>query len=273
MILIVPASPSVAIASASRVTWESTPCPLNLSSCFSTACYLAQAHVSAQSTSRTSTSILPCLTLNMSALKLQSFWQNSLRSTKSKVVIVTVGFPLKFARAIMAFPRPAFLPTISADPAFLLKGYYKAESAQGLWCHKWHPIQFCLIVDDFGVEYVGLKHFNHLHNVLKKFYGVQFNMAGNKFVDMTSNETTQPAGVASVCPAISIAFSSSLNIPVQLNPISCCTNACQLPMVLRPNSPQQPILQSNLTYTKNATFKRLSDCSSTTLKQSPTSSW
>ncbi len=51
----------------------------------------------------------------------------------------------------------------------------------GLWRHKWRPIQFCLIVDDFGVEYVGIEHFNHLLNLLKKFYGVQFNMAGDKF--------------------------------------------------------------------------------------------
>jgi hypothetical protein len=31
------------------------------------------------------------------------------------------------------------------------------------------------------VEYVGIEHFNHLRNVLKKFHGVKFNMAGDKF--------------------------------------------------------------------------------------------
>jgi hypothetical protein len=62
------------------------------------------------------------------------------------------------------------------------EGYYKAKSTPGLWHHKWHPIQFCLIIDDFGVEYIGLEYCNHLNNVLKKFHGVQFNMAGNKFV-------------------------------------------------------------------------------------------
>jgi hypothetical protein len=30
-------------------------------------------------------------------------------------------------------------------------------------------------------EYVGVEHFNYLLKVLKKFHGVQFNMAGNKF--------------------------------------------------------------------------------------------
>ena len=43
-----------------------------------------------------------------------------------------------------------------------------------------HPIQFCLIVDDFGVEYVGMEHFDYLRNLLQKYHGVQFNMAGDK---------------------------------------------------------------------------------------------
>ena len=33
-------------------------------------------------------------------------------------------------------------------------GYYDAATTPGLWIHKWCPIQFVLIVDDFGIEYV-----------------------------------------------------------------------------------------------------------------------
>ena len=32
--------------------------------------------------------------------------------------------------------------------------YYEARTTPGLWRHKWRPIQFCLEVDDFVVEYV-----------------------------------------------------------------------------------------------------------------------
>jgi hypothetical protein len=60
------------------------------------------------------------------------------------------------------------------------EGYYEAQSTPGLWKHKWRPIQFCLIVDDFGVEYVGIKHFNHLSMLLKKYHQIQTNMAGDK---------------------------------------------------------------------------------------------
>ena len=44
--------------------------------------------------------------------------------------------------------------------------YYEARTTPGLWRHKWQPIQFCLIVDDFRVEYVGKKHADHLETIL-----------------------------------------------------------------------------------------------------------
>ncbi len=54
----------------------------------------------------------------------------------------------------------------------LTEGFYEAASTPGLWRHKWGPLQFCLIVDDFGIEYVGIEHFNFLLNLLKKYHGV-----------------------------------------------------------------------------------------------------
>jgi hypothetical protein len=54
----------------------------------------------------------------------------------------------------------------------------------GLWKHKWWTIQFCLIVDYFGIEYVGIEHFNHLLMVLQRYHQVQTNMAGNKIAGL-----------------------------------------------------------------------------------------
>ena len=30
-------------------------------------------------------------------------------------------------------------------------GYFQAQHTPGLWKHAWRPIQFCLVVDDFGM--------------------------------------------------------------------------------------------------------------------------
>ena len=62
------------------------------------------------------------------------------------------------------------------------EGYYKAATTPGLWKYKWQPIQFFLIVDDVGVEYVGINQFNHLLAVLQWYHQVQTNMAGDKIV-------------------------------------------------------------------------------------------
>ena len=33
-------------------------------------------------------------------------------------------------------------------------GYIQSKHTPGLWTHKWRPVAFSLIVDDFGVKYV-----------------------------------------------------------------------------------------------------------------------
>ena len=58
--------------------------------------------------------------------------------------------------------------------------YYKARNTPGLWRHKWRPIQFCLVVYDFGKHYVGNQHAYHLatnlknHNITEDWEGKQY---------------------------------------------------------------------------------------------------
>ena len=61
------------------------------------------------------------------------------------------------------------------------EGYYESRTTLGLWRHKWRPIQFCLVVDDFGVEYVGKKHADHLDTILKKYHNTTEYWEGKKY--------------------------------------------------------------------------------------------
>ena len=45
-------------------------------------------------------------------------------------------------------------------------GYSQSETTPGLWTHEWRPISFSLVVDDFGVKYVGEEHAQHLLQVV-----------------------------------------------------------------------------------------------------------
>jgi hypothetical protein len=49
-------------------------------------------------------------------------------------------------------------------------GYFQAEHTLGLWKHTWGPIQFALVVDDFGVEYANKEHAQHLLDALNNHY-------------------------------------------------------------------------------------------------------
>ena len=57
------------------------------------------------------------------------------------------------------------------------EGYYGSATTPGLWKHTWRPIQFYLIVDDFGIEYVGGKH----AHLLQEHYEISEDWRGEKF--------------------------------------------------------------------------------------------
>ena len=61
-------------------------------------------------------------------------------------------------------------------------GYYEAATTMGLWRHKWRPIMFVLIVDDFGIEYVGDQHVQHLQKVLQEHYEITTDWEEETFV-------------------------------------------------------------------------------------------
>ena len=47
-------------------------------------------------------------------------------------------------------------------------GYRQSKLVPGLWKHDTRPIQFTLVVDNFGVKYAGEEHVHHLQPVLKQ---------------------------------------------------------------------------------------------------------
>jgi hypothetical protein len=60
-------------------------------------------------------------------------------------------------------------------------GYYQCLTTPGLWRHNWRPVSFVLIVDDFGIKYVGRRHAEHLLVSLQQDYKVTTDWTGSKF--------------------------------------------------------------------------------------------
>ncbi len=130
-----------------------------------------------------------------------------------------------------------------------VEGYYESASAPGLWHHKWRPIQFCLIVDDFGVKYVGIEHFNHLMDLLKKYHGVQFNMVGDKFVGI--NIKWDYAGqrcrisMEGYIKSLLIKFKHPCPTKSRLSPYKCAPNAYGVKAQLTPEMNTSKLLDDN----------------------------
>ena len=59
-------------------------------------------------------------------------------------------------------------------------GYFKL--VPGLWKHDTRPIQFTLVVDNFGLKYVNKDNVMHLQQVLEEHYQTTTDWSGNRYI-------------------------------------------------------------------------------------------
>jgi hypothetical protein len=64
-------------------------------------------------------------------------------------------------------------------------GYRPTQHTHGLWKHDTRPISFSLVVDDFGVKYVGREHAEHLMECIKNNYNISSNWKGSPYCGLT----------------------------------------------------------------------------------------
>ena len=64
-------------------------------------------------------------------------------------------------------------------------GYHQSKQTHGLFTHETRPITFSLIVDDFGVKYVGKEHAEHLIQTLANKYKITTDWTGTLYCGIT----------------------------------------------------------------------------------------
>jgi hypothetical protein len=69
----------------------------------------------------------------------------------------------------------------------LTKRHTQSKTTPGLWTHEWHPITFSLIVDNFGVKYIGEEHAQHLLQMVQKYYMWLFKKEGEDIAGSPSS--------------------------------------------------------------------------------------
>jgi hypothetical protein len=64
-------------------------------------------------------------------------------------------------------------------------GYRQSKTTPGFWKHNTRPISFSLIVNNFGVKYVGEEHAQHLLETVQKYYKCSCDWAGERYCGLT----------------------------------------------------------------------------------------
>jgi hypothetical protein len=62
------------------------------------------------------------------------------------------------------------------------EGYFQSQIVPGFWKHKTRPIQFVLVVNNFGIKYLKQADLDHLIASLEKYYDVTVDLKGKEYV-------------------------------------------------------------------------------------------
>jgi hypothetical protein len=83
---------------------------------------------------------------------------------------------IEIQKGMYGLPQAGILANELLQRNLAKDGYRPTTHTHGLWTHDTRPISFSLVVDDFGVKYVGREHAEHLMTCIKK--NLTFQAAG-----------------------------------------------------------------------------------------------
>ena len=119
-------------------------------------------------------------------LRLANFPEDVIEHYNLKEKVDKKGFVfVKCVHGMYGLPHAGIIAQELLAERLEEEGYYQSDKTPGFWRHETRPICFTLIVDDFGVKYVGEEHAHHLINVLKKHYKVAEDWNGEKYSGIT----------------------------------------------------------------------------------------
>jgi hypothetical protein len=85
----------------------------------------------------------------------------------------------------LPLPQAGIFAQEPLEEHLLKAGYTQSKITPGYWKHKWHPISFTLVVDNFGVEYIGQEHVQHLLQVLMQDHEIEGDWKGMHYIGIT----------------------------------------------------------------------------------------
>jgi len=88
-------------------------------------------------------------------------------------------------RGMYGLPQLGLIANELLEERLNKHGYQQSKLVPGLWKHDKRPIQFTLVVDDFGVKYTRQEDVEHLKSVIEQDYTVTADWTGNRYIGIT----------------------------------------------------------------------------------------
>ena len=88
-------------------------------------------------------------------------------------------------KGMYGLPQAGIIAQQLLEERLAKHGYHQSKTTPGLWRHDTRPISFSLVVDDFGVKYVGKEHAQHLLDTVRKYYKCSCDWAGERYCGLT----------------------------------------------------------------------------------------
>ena len=92
---------------------------------------------------------------------------------------------MEIRRGMYGLPQAGLLANQLLTQRLQPHGYYQCRHTPGLWRHKWRPLLFSLVVDDFGIKYEGREHAVHLINAIEEHFEFSKDWAGTLYCGIT----------------------------------------------------------------------------------------
>ena len=115
-------------------------------------------------------------------MKLDNFPEDVIKQYGLHKKVNAKGFViLRVEKGMYRLPRTGSIAQDLLTKRLNNVGYRQSDTTLGFWKYNTRPICLTLLVDDFGVKYVGNGHAQHLVDVLQKFYVVNKDCHGKKY--------------------------------------------------------------------------------------------
>ena len=88
---------------------------------------------------------------------------------------------MEIIRGMYGLPQAGILANKLLRQRLQFHGYFEVEHTPRLWKHKSRPVQFTLVVDDFGVKYIDKTNAMHLIQALEQNYEVEIDWEGQLY--------------------------------------------------------------------------------------------